>query len=376
MAFTLTFLGKGGTGRSTLAIAAAKSFAAAGKRVLLFSYTTGPELALLLDCDLSPSVDPQSIDTNLEVVQPSKVALLERGWAEVKALEAKYLRSPFFKDIYGEELAAFPGIDRAIALNSLRKFDDSGKYDVIVYDGTGDEDELRMLGVPDVLSWYVRRFSKVVAESDFARALNPFIQPVAGAVLNSGWGSEPWKEPMDEVDGLLAQGRDAVSNPQRLAAWLVTTPDAIAIAQAKYLWGAAQQSSVTVGGVLVNRIADGIADNNAIAAMSETLSETFAPLTVTGIPESSGDWSALVGAMPSFDSAGSVPRPIEIDVAQKQVRLFLPGFSKSQVKLIQSGPEITIEAGGQRRNILLPAALSGRSVTGAKFQGGFLIISF
>ena len=369
MAFTLTFLGKGGTGRTTIAIAAAKSFAAAGKRVLLFSYTTGPELSLLLDCELAASVDPQSIETNLDVVQPSKVALLERGWAEVKALEAKYLRSPFFKDIYGEELAAFPGVDRAIAMNTLRKFDDGGKYDVIVYDGTGNADDLRMLGVPDVLSWYVRRFSKVVAESDFARALNPFIQPVAGAVLNSGWGSDPLKGPMDEVNGLLAQGRDAVSNPKRLAAWLVTTPDPVAIAQAKYLWGSAQQSSVTVGGVLVNRIAD----DSAIAPASEE----FAPLLATGVPEKSGDdWGTLVSAMPTFETATVVPRPIEIDVAQKQVKLFLPGFTKSQVKLIQSGPEITIEAGGQRRNILLPPALSGRSVTGAKFQGGFLIISF
>ncbi|MEM9772798.1 MAG: ArsA family ATPase [Cyanobacteria bacterium P01_D01_bin.73] len=368
MAFTLTFLGKGGTGRTTIAIAAAKSFAAQGKRVLLFSYTTGPDLQLLLDCELGGEAEPKTIEPNLDVVQPSKVKLLERGWGEVKALEAKYLRSPFFKDIYGEELAAFPGIDRAIALNNLRKFDDGGKYDVIVYDGTGGEDELRMLGVPDVLSWYVRRFSKVVADSDFARALTPFIQPVAGAVLNTGWGSEPWKEPMDEVEGLLAQGRDSVSNPRRLAAWLVTTTDSLAIAQAKYLWGSAQQSSVTVGGVLVNRADDGAAG---------VVAETFAPLTVGSLPERSpGDWSALVGAMPKFDTASQAPRPIEIDTAQKQVRLFLPGFSKAEVKLIQSGPEITIEAGGQRRNILLPPALTGRSVTGAKFQGSYLIISF
>ncbi|MGD1849547.1 MAG: ArsA family ATPase [Cyanophyceae cyanobacterium] len=368
MAFTLTFLGKGGTGRTTIAIAAAKSFAAQGKLVLLFSYTTGPDPELMLGCELAAAAEPRTVETNLDVVQPSKVKLLERGWAEVKALEAKYLRSPFFKDIYGEELAAFPGIDRAIALNNLRKFDDSGKYDVIIYDGTGGEDQLRMLGVPDVLSWYARRFSKVVAESDFARALTPFIQPVAGAVLNTGWGSEPWKEPMKEMDGLLAQGRDAVSNPRRFAAWLVTTPDSIAIAQAKYLWGSAQQSSITVGGVLVNR-----AEEEA----ATLLADTFAPLRVSGLPERSAeDWSALVAAMPKFDTASQAPRPIEIDIAQKQVRLFLPGFMKGEVKLIQSGPEMTIEAGGQRRNILLPAALKGRSVTGAKFQGGFLIISF
>jgi len=34
----------------------------------------------------------------------------------------------------------------------------------------------------------------------------------------------------------------------------------------------------------------------------------------------------------------SVPKPIEIDVAARQVRLFLPGFDKKQVSLPSPAP--------------------------------------
>jgi arsenite-transporting ATPase len=81
-------------------------------------------------------------------------------------------------------------------------------------------------------------------------------------------------------------------------------------------------------------------------------------------------------ALPDFTQAAKAPKPLEIDIRARQVRLFLPGFDKKQVKLTQSGSEVTVEAGDQRRHILLPPALSGSSVTGAKFQNGYLTISF
>jgi arsenite-transporting ATPase len=85
----------------------------------------------------------------------------------------------------------------------------------------------------------------------------------------------------------------------------------------------------------------------------------------------------LIDALPNFVAqAVQAPKPIEVDVQTRQVRLFLPGFDKKQVKLTQYGPEVTVEAGDQRRNIFLPPALSGRSITGAKFQNNYLIISF
>jgi arsenite-transporting ATPase len=365
MARILTFLGKGGVGRTTIAIAAAKRFAAQGQRVLLAFQE--PEAALGILLGEVPGVEPQALAPNFFVVQFQASALLERSWEEVKKLEAQYLRTPFFKEVFGQELGVLPGMDNALVLNALREYDASGQYDVIVYDGAGDQATLRLFGMPEILSWYTRRFRKVFADSDLGKTVTPFLQPLASAVLNVSWTDDLFNQPVaKQATNILEQGKQALADPNRVAAYLVTTEEPAAIATATYLWGAAQQVGLTVGGVILNRTHD-----------SAAVAQTFAPLAVTPIPtQAVDDWQPLMDALPDLEQASQAPRPIAINVAERKVSLFLPGFDKKQVKLTQSGPEITIEAGDQRRNILLPPELSGRPVAGAKFQDSFLIISF
>ncbi len=365
MAFILTFLGKGGTGKTTIAIAAAKKLANQGKRVLLLGQDSSPAFAAVLGATLN--LDPQEVSPNLHAVQLQTATLLERSWEEVKKLEAQYLRTPFFREVFGQELGVLPGMDTALALNAIREYDSSGAYDAIVYDGSGDQATLRMLGMPETISWYIRRFRKLFVESDLGRTLSPAIQLAASTVLtNVGFVGDNFAQPTGQVNDLLEQGKQAVNNPQRMAAYLVTTDDSAAIATAQYLWGSAQQIGLTVGGVILNR------------ASGDNVTTAFDPLLVTTIPiQPVNDWQPLIDGLPDFqDQASQAPRPIAVNVSERKVSLFLPGFDKKQVKLTQSGPDITIEAGDQRRNVDLPAQLRGQSVKGAKFQDGYLIISF
>jgi len=366
MALILTFLGKGGTGRTTAAIAAAKHLSSLGQRVLLVGQDPTPAFGLLLGASLSS--DPQEIGANLKAVQLQSTVLLERSWDEVKKLETQYLRSPVLKSVFGQELGILPGMDSALALNAIREYEQSGKYDVIIYDGTGDQATLRMLGMPEVISWYIRRFRKVVEDSDVWKSVSPFIQPVTSSILNVSWTGDNFApEPTKQANNLLEEGKAALTDPKRVAAYLVTTDDPAAIATARYLWGSAQQVGLTVGGTLLNQ-----------AQMSDAVeAELFAPLPLSVIPARTGeDWQPLMDALPDFKQASLAPRPITIDIPAHEVRLFLPGFDKKQVKLTQSGPEVTIDAGDQRRNIFLPPALSGKAVKGAKFQNSYLTISF
>ncbi len=365
MSLILTFLGKGGTGRTTVAIAAAKRFAASGKRVLLASQDLTPGFSLLLGTPVT--AEPTEIETNLKVVSLQSAPSLEKSWEEVKELEKQYVRSPFFKNVYGQELGVLPGMDSALALNTLREYDSSGKYDVIVFDGTTSQDTLRMLGMPEILSWYLRRFRRVFLESDFWRSVSPFVQPVTSAVLSVDFSVEKFTQENNPANNILDEGKAAVADPNRMMAYLVTTEDEAAVATARYLWGSAQQVGLTVGGVLLNQ---GGA-TNAVAA-------TFKPLSIHSIPQrSTEDWQPLMEALPDFTTEAAIaPKPITIDEVNRQVSLFLPGFDKKQIKLTQYGPEVTIEAADQRRNIFLPPSLRGKPVTGAKFQNESLIISF
>jgi len=365
MSLILTFLGKGGTGRTTVAIATAHQLAAQGQRVLLASQDPSPAFPVLLGKDVTG--DPQTIAPNLSVVQLQSTLLLDRAWDDLKKQEAKYVRNPFLKGVYAQELGLLPGMDTALALNALREWDASGQYDVLVYDGSGDQATLRMLGMPEIASWYARRFRTVLTESDFYKALAPFIQPVTSAVLNVNLSGDLFANPeATQSTNLLEQGKAAVTNASRVRAYLVTTEEEGAIATAQYLWGAAQQIGLTIGGVLCNHSHD-----------AASLATTFSPLPITPIPSYPGrGWQPIVEALPALIGVPQAPPPLSVNVAERKVTLFLPGFDKSQVKLTQYGPEVTVEAGDQRHNLALPAELKGKQVTGAKFQDGYLIISF
>ncbi|MDM9384495.1 ArsA family ATPase [Chlorogloeopsis sp. ULAP01] len=366
MALILTFLGKGGSARTQVAIAAAKLLASQGKRVLLAG-SAEPALQILLG--LPVGTDPQEIAANLQVVQLQASTLLERSWEDVKKLEAQYLRTPILKDVYGQELSVLPGMDTALVLNAIREYYESGNYDAIIYDGSGDTSTLRMFGMPEYLSWYVRRFRQLFVNSDLGKTISesPLIQPLVSTFFNINWTADNFAQPTNQVNNFLDKGKAALADPKHVAAFLVTTTDLVEVASARYLWGSAQQVGLTVGGVIL-----------VSSDININISGEFTPLPVSVVPHvKAGEWQPLMDSLPNFVAqALQAPKPIEIDIHERKVSLFLPGFDKKQVKLTQYGPEVTVEAGDQRRNIFLPPALSGRPVAGAKFQNNYLIISF
>ncbi|BDA40344.1 Get3/ArsA fold putative tail anchor-mediating ATPase NosAFP [Candidatus Atelocyanobacterium thalassae] len=362
MALILTFLGKSASGCSTVAIATAKKLAASGSRVLLVSQDSTPSFDALLN--MPAQSFPTEIEPNFELVNLKSSQLLSEIWTEFKDLEAKYLKFPTFKSIYGQELGILPGMDEALALNALRKYQEGGTYDVIIYDGNNTFHTLRMFGIPGILNWYLERFRQIFTESDLGKTLVPLIQPLISTILNTSWTLDD----LDKVssDNILQEGNVALKDSNRVAAYLITTEDKAAIATAKYFWGGAYQVGLSVKGVIINQSSE----------LSVGKYFDFGQLESFSLPKKVGNnWKPLIEALPDFLDKSSTPLSINIDTATSQIKIFLPGFEKKQVKLTQSVSELTIEAGDQRRKIYLPNSLTGKVVKSAKFRNNYLVVS-
>lgn len=367
MSRIITFLGQAGTAHTTVAIATAKWFTQKGNRVLLVTHTPNPGAETLLGIPLT--AQPQVIEPKLEVVQLQTIALLEQVWEELQSFVSLYLPLPSMSEqVYPGELILLPGFDSALAFNALRQHYISGEYDVIVYDGRGDLETLRLLGVPNVADWYFHRFRKVFEAMDVAKIAESIGGPLASALVSANLDTKKIEREMENLRHWIKQGVTVVNDPQNLSAYLITNNDPAAIAETCWLWGSAQQVNLKINGALVNQ-----PHKKEMAS----LQATFAPLPVTPIPRlQNQEWQPLVQALPDFLTLPIVPDPLTIDLTTRQVQVFLPGFTKKQVKLTQFGNELTVEAGDQRRNIFLPPELQNLPLQSGKFEAPYLIISF
>ena len=374
MSRIIAFLGDGSRERTTLAIATAKWFARQGKRVLLIAYIN-PSAELLLEVPLS--THPQSIESNLQVVQLQTTVLLEQAWDEVSKLVTTYLPDSFTDQIYPSELIILPGFDSFLTFNALRQYYQSDRYDVIIYNAQGNLETLRMLSIPGALDWYFRRFHQIFADLDIGKIANLIGGPLAAAMLSANVDNQKMKEGLAQIQNWIEQGVAVVNDARNLTAYLVTNDTPEAIADTRWLWGSAQQINLTVSGILAYSDRD--------SSRETEIQSAFAPLTVYPIStwrdslrhsSTSPNWETIIQDLPDFNANISVTPPLKIDLAQRQVRAFLPGFNKKQVKLTQSGAEIVIEAGDQRRQIFLPPELKGQSIQSGKFEEPYLVISF
>ena len=163
----LLVTGKGGVGKTTVAAATALRAADMGYRTLVMSTDPAHSLADAFAMSLGDAAE--EISDRLWGQQIDSQERLEQSWGAVRDHLVDLFDWSGLKGIEAEELSVFPGMDELFALAEVRDIARSDEYDLLVVDCAPTAETLRLLSLPELMSWYMdkifpsgRRVAKVV----------------------------------------------------------------------------------------------------------------------------------------------------------------------------------------------------------------------
>ncbi|KAJ3692430.1 hypothetical protein LUZ60_012780 [Juncus effusus] len=374
----VTFIGKGGSGKTTASVLAAKYYASEGLNTCLVSHTQDPTIEHLMGLKLQNT--PTKCGTNLSAVKLETSKMLLEPLDRLKKVDARLnLTQGILEGIVGEELGVLPGMDSfspILFLQKLVNFISDGKnnnskkeFDVVIYDGISSEETLRLFGATERSRSYLKYVKEMAEKTDIGRLISPSILKLfydSIKINNKTSDGKSSSEIWSEIEQLIEKTSVWFTNPRNFACYLITdinNPNSV-LAALRY-WGCAIQAGAHVSGAF------GL---NSSSQSSPVQTEQFSPLPFSvlhsDLESLSGDAKDLLKSTRN-DYCSSV----SFDVKERLVTLFMPGFDKSEIKLFQyrGGAELLVEAGDQRRVVKLPLNMQGK-VAGAKFIDRNLIV--
>jgi arsenite/tail-anchored protein-transporting ATPase len=384
--------GKGGVGKTSVAAATGLRCAELGYKTLVLS--TDPAHSLADSFDLEMGHEPTEVRPNLWGAELDALMELEGNWGAVKRYITQVLQARGLDGVQAEELAILPGMDEIFGLVRMKRHYDEGTYDVLIIDSAPTGTALRLLSLPEVGGWYMRKFYKPLqAVSVMLRPLvEPIFRPIVGFSL-------PDKEVMDapyefyeQIEALQKVLMDNTTTSVRL----VANPEKMVIKESLRAHAYLSLYNVSTDLVIANRIIPEEVTDPFFKRWKESqekyrqeLHDNFAPLPVKEVPL----FSEEMCGMEALDRLKEVLYPNNEDPSQVyykettmrivsagnneySLELYLPGIPKDKVQLNKTGDELNIRIGNHRRNLVLPQALAALQPSGAKMEEDFLKIKF
>ncbi len=378
--------GKGGVGKTTVAACTALRAADSGHRTLITS--TDPAHSLADALAVSLGSDPGEVVSNLDGQQIDTQRQLDRYWGSIRRQLMDVLDWGGAGGIEAEEFLVFPGMDELFALLEVNRHARSGQYDVIVVDCAPTAETLRLLSLPEVLSWY---FEKVLpTERRLMKAARPILSRLTDLPLPQDEVFTTAQTIFESIEGV----KELMSDPAVTSARLVVNPEKMVIDEARRTYSYLGLFGYGVDGVIVNRVLpQEVADPyferwRAIQkGHLETVDDAFAEVPrlhlrlfddeMVGVDRLRFMAGELYGERdPIADFTATHPfRIIEAD-GGLAMEMDIPFVEKSDLDVYRHGHELYIQVGPYRRSFILPDALHRREVTRARLDEGTLTISF
>ena len=378
--------GKGGVGKTTVAACTALRAADSGHRTLITS--TDPAHSLADALAVSLGSDPGEVVSNLDGQQIDTQRQLDRYWGSIRRQLMDVLDWGGAGGIEAEEFLVFPGMDELFALLEVNRHARSGQYDVIVVDCAPTAETLRLLSLPEVLSWY---FEKVLpTERRLMKAARPILSRLTDLPLPQDEVFTTAQTVFESIEGV----KELMSDPAVTSARLVVNPEKMVIDEARRTYSYLGLFGYGVDGVIVNRVLpEEVADPyferwRAIQkGHLDTVEDAFAEVPrlhlrlfddeMVGVDRLRFMAGELYGERdPIADFTATHPfRIIEAD-GGLAMEMDIPFVEKTDLDVYRHGHELYIQVGPYRRSFILPDALHRREVTRARLDEGTLTISF
>jgi arsenite-transporting ATPase len=386
----LLMTGKGGVGKTSVAAATGLRCAELGYKTLVLSTDPAHSLADSFDLDLGH--DPRPVQPNLWGAELDALRELEGNWGSVKRYITDVLQARGLEGIEAEELAILPGMDEIFSLVRMKRHHDEGEYDVLIIDSAPTGTALRLLSLPEVAGWYMRKLYKPFqAVSEALRPLvEPLFRPVAGFSL-------PTKEVMDapyEFYEQLIELEKVLTDAATTSVRLVTNPEKMVIKESLRAHAYLSLYNVGTDLVIANRIIPDAVQDPFFQRMKEKqqqykqeIYEDFRPLPVKEVPLFAEEMCGLDALHRLKETLYHEEDPAQVYYKETTLRvvqdnndysleLYLPGIPKDKVELSKSADELNVRIGNHRRNLVLPQALAALQPTGAKMEDDYLKIRF
>jgi len=380
--------GKGGVGKTTVAAATAIKAADRGYKTLVMS--TDPAHSLADAFDMLLGDDPTEVVPNLDAQQIDSQQRLEESWGAVRDHLTELFDWSGLKGIEAEELTVLPGMDEIFSLATVRDHVRSAEYDLIVVDCAPTAETLRLLSLPEVMSWYMDKMFPI------GRRVAKVVRPVMSKVSTIPIADEAVFDAVarfyDRLDGI----REILSDGDVTTARLVMNPEKMVISEAKRTYTYLGLFGYAVDSAIVNRVLpDSVSDpyfarwHEIQAGHLKDIDEGFAGTDVRSLrlfeEEMVGPELLRVVADELYGDIDpthklSEAQALRIDSSTEggdvELVMSVPFVERDEVDLMRHGDEVFVTIGPYRRSLMLPDSLQRRTIRSAKIRDGELRIVF
>jgi arsenite-transporting ATPase len=380
------FTGKGGVGKTTVAAATALACADRGQRTIVLSTDPAHSLADAFDIPLGD--EPTSVADGVWGQQLDARHRMEESWDEIQEYLVEIFNWAGVAGIEAEELSVLPGLDEVFALSDIKSYVDGGLWDTVIVDCAPTAETLRLLSLPDILSWYMDRVFPM------GRRVNRIVGPLLDRVTDLPMAGDAVFGAAQRFYRRLDGIKDVLADTDLTSVRLVVNPERMVIAEARRTYTYLSLFGYSVDAVVANRLLPDEVSDPWFAEWKavhrrhlETIDEGFAPLPVlraglapaelVGLDALRGFGGTIYGDRdPAERYHDAEPLVIRREGEGYVLELDLPFAGHDDLELGRRRDELLVRVGHHRRALMLPDSLARRDVASAVLREGRLQVRF